>query len=395
MNYSDYQHRAATRRRILDSLLIQNDQSFIVGIGVFTMAQEPIKILALTFDDLVEEFGQRYGKGVYHAAGLYRGVYRNRLSSAQRIKDLREFSRSGKLAEEIDRVLEFHISPVVDRISEGGVTKTVTRLIDGLEIESVLVPMGHHKTLCISSQVGCRMGCSFCETARMGLMRNLSVEEIVGQVYQARVLENLDIKTIVFMGMGEPLDNLDNVAQAIRIISDQRGLDIAKRHITISTAGIPSGLQRLGDLNWPDLNLAISLNAPNDRIRSRIMPSNHGFPMGKIREALLAYPMKKRSIFFIEYVLLKGVNDSPDHARQLAEYLKPLKVKVNVIPYNPTSDAPYTRPSDEDVQQFIDGLVAEKVFVRRRRSKGMHVMAACGQLGNRRAKRIREPGKGG
>lgn len=354
------------------------------------MENRPLKILALTFDDLVREFGQRYGKGAYHAAGLYRTIYRNRPPRAPGTQHIGKFVRPSELAERINRDLEFRIAPVVYKVSESGLTKFATRLADGLEIESVIVPMGHHQTLCISSQVGCRMGCAFCETARLGFVRNLEVEEIVGQVYQTKVVWNLDIKTIVFMGMGEPLDNLGNVARAIRIISDQRGLNIAKRHITLSTAGIASGLEELGALNWPDLNLAVSLNAPNDLIRSRIMPSNHAFPMEEIKKALLTYPMKKRSVVFIEYVLIKGVNDSPVHARQLAEYLRPLRVKVNVIPYNPISGSPYTRPGDYDIQRFIDGLVAEKVFVRRRRSKGMHVMAACGQLGNRRRARIGE-----
>jgi len=230
------------------------------------------------------------------------------------------------------------------------------------------------------------MGCTFCETARLGLQRNLNVEEIVGQVYQARAIWGIDIGTVVFMGMGEPLDNLDNVAQAIRVISDQRGINIARRHITLSTSCLPSGLEKLAELNWPDLRLAVSLNAPNDRIRSRIMPCNRAFPMGMIRDALLAYPLKKRSCFFIEYVLIEGVNDDPVHARELAAYLDPLKVKVNVIRYNPVSGSTYARPSEERIRRFVNELTAQGVFVRRRRSKGLDVAAGCGQLGNRRAR---------
>lgn len=188
--------------------------------------------MALTFDDLVEELELRYGKGKYHATGLYRAFYRDQ-PHTRGIKHIREFSRSTELAERVERGLEFRILPVVDKVSEDGLIRFVTRLTDGLEIESVIVPMGHHKTLCISSQVGCRMGCTFCETGGLGLLRNLEVEEIAGQVYRATVVWNMDIKTIVFMGMGEPLDNIENVAQAIRIIGDQRGLDIAKRHITV------------------------------------------------------------------------------------------------------------------------------------------------------------------
>jgi len=344
------------------------------------MIERPLNILALTFDQLVFEMQQRYGSGKYHATGLYREIYRHNNTDIDRIK---EFARSSALIKKLRQDLTIPLSPVVRLQQDGDLMKFVSRLADGFEIESVIVPMGNRKTLCISSQVGCRMGCVFCETGKMGYLRNLNVEEIVGQVFQVKAVWGINIRNIVFMGMGEPFDNLGNVVQSIKIISDQRGLDIAKRYITVSTVFI-DGFQDLARLNWPTLKLAISLNAPNDQIRSQIMPVNHIFPMKRIQKALLAFPLQKGSNFFFEYVIIKGVNDAKSHARELADFLRPLHAKVNIIPLNPCSKTPFIRPTDEDVQQFCDWLIAEKVFVRKRPEKGVNVMAACGQLGNRR-----------
>jgi len=346
------------------------------------MTGNRIDIMALTSEDLAEELTLRYGKGRHHAAGLYREFYRRRGSGIGDARSIAEFTGSGELADRIGGDLALDVPPVVGRVAEGNLVKFVTRLTDGLEIESVVVPMGHHQALCVSCQVGCPWGCVFCQTAQLGFIRNLTVAEMVSQVYRVKTIWGVDIKTVVFMGMGEPLENLDNVIQAIRVISDQRGLDIAKRHITISTAGIPAGLEKLASLNWRDLNIAVSVNAPNDQIRSRLMPVNRAYPMAKLKQSLASYPLKRKGRFFIEYVLIQGVNDSPEHARELADYLKPLRVKVNVIPYNPGPDTSLSPPADDDVARFCGCLAAEKLFVRKREGKGAGVMAACGQLGS-------------
>lgn len=343
-----------------------------------------INLLGLTYDDLVETLKLRYGKGKYHAADLYRAFYRDGLKQNESLRQIKAFANSPDLADSISRDLALAFSPVMDRQSQDGVIKYVTRLSDSLEIESVIIPMERHKTLCISSQVGCRRMCRICETGKQGFQRNLTAEEIVGQVYRAVLLWQIDIKSIVYMGMGEPLDNLENVIQSIRIISDQRGLNIARRHISVSTVGIPSGLKRLGALGWPDLNIAISLNAPNNRIRSSIMPVNRSYPMATLKKSLLEYPLKKKGNLFMAYVLIKGLNDSYAHAMELADFLKPLQVKVNVIPYSPLPGSPFMRPTDETITRFCDCLAGEGMFVRERKSKGMNLMAACGQLGNRR-----------
>ncbi len=337
-----------------------------------------MKILELTFAELTNELKYRYGKGKFHAAAVYREVFRN---GNLDFCGVNEFSRSQKLARELEKDLEFNLCQVVNNKKEGGLTKFIMKLEDGLKIESVIIPMANYKTICISSQVGCKMGCSFCETAQLGFYRNLTVEEIVGQVYTAKVVFKLDVRNIVFMGMGEPFDNFENVIQAIRVMNDPRGLDFAKSHITVSTVGRVDGIRKLGALNWPCLNLAISLNAPNNRIRSKIMPINRTVPMDKLKKALLEYPLRKSGTFFIEYVLIKDVNDRREHASELAKFLKPLKARLNLIPYNPRSNSPFKAPSDDDIQRFCDWLVKENVFVRKRSTKGRGIMAACGQLG--------------
>jgi len=338
-----------------------------------------LNILTLPFDELVAKMRQRYGGNTDHAAVLFREIYQHYPADVSQIKEL---TRSPVIIEKLQQDLTLPLSRVVRRIQEGDLVKFVTRLSDGLEIESVIIPMGNRKTLCVSSQVGCRRGCIFCETGKMGFFRNLNVAEIVGQVYQAKVVWGINIRNVVFMGMGEPFDNFKNVLQSIEIISDQRGLNIAKRHITVSTAVI-NDLQSLAKLNWPNLKLAISLNAPNDQIRSRIMPVNRLFPMKHIQEALMNYPLQTGSEFLIEYVLIAGVNNDRSHALELADFLKPLHVKVNVIALNPCLDTSLVRPSDENVQQFCDWLIDEKIFVRKRQEKGINVYAACGQLGCR------------
>lgn len=271
---------------------------------------------------------------------------------------------------------------LIARQEEQGVTKLLFQLTDGLEIETVVLPMPRHVTLCISCQVGCRMGCRFCETGRMGLKRNLEVEEIVAQVHFGRSVLGLGVRNVVFMGMGEPLDNIDAVIQAVRVLTDQRGINITLRHITLSTAGIVPGIQRLAGLNWPRLSLAISLNAPDDKLRRQLMPAAAAaWPLSTLKQALKNYPLPADGFFFIEYVLIRGINDSAEHARQTAAWLKDLPAKVNLIACNPRSDSPFGAPFAEDIERFRRILVEERLFVRLRGSRGRSIRAACGQLG--------------
>jgi 23S rRNA (adenine2503-C2)-methyltransferase len=326
---------------------------------------------------------------------------------------------------------------ITRRDDEGGVIKFClpagSHAGQGVESESVIIPMHSYRgtswyTLCLSSQVGCRMGCTFCETGRMGLLRNLTAAEIVRQRVVARQLmlgpaasvipmarsrwslrasmsdTLLDgrppasrhfhyfadgIKNIVFMGMGEPLDNFDAVVQSIRVLSDPAGLNFPHAQITVSTVGRIDGLRRLAALHWPNLRIAISLNAPNDQLREQLMPVNKAMPLADLQRALLEYPLARKGLFLIEYVLIKDVNDALEHADQVAAWCQPLRCVVNLIPYNPQRDAPYATPSDDTIQRFLHRLRAHGIFVKRRVTQGRDLMGACGQLGNPEIRRVR------
>lgn len=260
-----------------------------------------------------------------------------------------------------------------------------------LESESVLIPMIGRKgmlsyTLCVSSQVGCAMGCAFCQTAQMGLHRNLSPAQIVVQWLVATHALGKRPRNIVFMGMGEPLDNYDNVIQAIRVLTDHNGAAVPMSKICISTVGRIDGLEHLAaqvrEPAWHRLNLAVSINAPNDEIRSQLMPVNRGMPMAALRRAIERWPIYGAAKICLEYVLIPGVNDAPEHARQLADYVRGLPAMVNVIPYNPRADSPWPAPDEADVTRFLADLTAAGAYAKRRRTKGRDDMAACGQLGN-------------
>lgn len=315
-------------------------------------------------------------------------------AASHQVKALRAEYRAALAGRSSER-MHTDLLPVVRCVEDGDLTKFIQRTHDGLEIESVMVPMRRHgrewKSLCVSSQVGCARGCVFCETGQMGLVRNLSPSEIVGQAVAVKAHFGQQVRNIVFMGMGEPFDNFDSVAHAVRVLNDPAGLSISCERIAISTVGRTEGIRRLADLGWRRINLAISLNAPNDEIRSRIMPVNRLEPMDKLREALLAYPLRKCQFFMIEYVLIPGVNDQHEHALELAEYLRPLKCVVNVIPYNPRHESPWPAPDEQTVKQFIAWLKEQRQVVKRRLTKGRENMAACGQLGNREIVRCRTP----
>jgi 23S rRNA (adenine2503-C2)-methyltransferase len=364
--------------------------------------QPPIALLGLTSAEFVESAHQR---------GLSRDAA---------LRAYRRAFREGVLETPHAALPEF---PMVASHRESLTHKFVLRHGDGLETESVLIPMPHGRaqgldlhtyTLCVSSQIGCAMGCRFCETAQMGLLRNLTAEQIVAQWFAARHrlsagreesestgvggddrLGELGgpIKNIVFMGMGEPMDNLDQVLQAVRVLADSNGAAIGPSGISISTVGRLDGIARLGDFvrqsGFRRLNLAVSVNAPNDEIRSSIMPINRSAPMAALREALLAWPMRRGGAFCIEYVLIPGVNDAMEHCDELCAWLKPLRCSLNVIPYNPRRDSPWRAPEEHEIAAFVERAVGHGQFVKRRVTKGRSMMGACGQLGNASIRRRR------
>ncbi|HRQ75502.1 MAG TPA: 23S rRNA (adenine(2503)-C(2))-methyltransferase RlmN [Phycisphaerales bacterium] len=283
------------------------------------------------------------------------------------------------------------VGDIVRTQQEGPTVKFAQRIDDQLESESVILPqksrIGRDRnTLCVSSQVGCAMGCTFCETAQMGLMRNLTPSQILSQWHAARFQLHAEISNIVFMGMGEPMENLDAVIQAIRVLTDQRGPAIAPSRIAVSTVGRAEGILKLAAFaqqpGFRRLCLAVSINAPNDEIRSQLMPINRSTNMAALHEAMMQWPNGPTRRILIEYVFIPGVNDRLEHADELCEYLKPLYCTVNVIPYNPRRNSPWPAPDEADVIRFVERISATGQFVTRRRTMGRSLMAACGQLGN-------------
>ena len=269
------------------------------------------------------------------------------------------------------------------RTGADGTTKLLLRFGDGAACETVLMPQGKRLTQCLSSQAGCALGCAFCRTGELGLTRNLHWSEIVDQWLAARreLPRSLRVTNLVFMGMGEPLLNRESVAEAVRFLTSPAGGGIAAGRVTISTAGIVPGIEWLGE-NVPHVKLAVSLNAPEDALRSRLMPVNRRYPLRELLAALRRYPTGRRPIT-IEYVLLGGVNDTPALAAKLSRLLRGLRCKINLIPFNAHSGLPYAAPAAGAVLAFQQRLRADGLTATVRRSQGADIGAACGQLGGR------------
>jgi 23S rRNA (adenine2503-C2)-methyltransferase len=313
----------------------------------------------------------------FHARQLYRWIYKRGITDFARMTDLSR-SRRAQLVE------EFVVNTptiVADDLSVDGTRKFVLELVDSRRIEAVFIPDTPSMTFCISTQVGCAMACDFCLTGKMGLVRNLSAGEIAGQV---RVLASatgmLDHPfNIVLMGMGEPLHNYDHTMKALAMLHSEHGLAVSPRRVTLSTVGIVPGLERLATEPLMP-NLAISLHATTDEQRTALVPSNRKYSLASILDACRRFPLKKRSRITFEYVLLAGVNDTPDDARRLVKLLAGIKAKVNLIPLNPAPGIPYERPSDERVDRFAQMLADRHITVSVRKSRGRDIRAACGQL---------------
>ena len=297
-----------------------------------------------------------------------------------------DFSGMTNLAQPLRRALgeRFTVStPVLEtkQTSSDGTTKFLLRLRDGRQIESVFIPDTPAQTFCISTQVGCAMGCAFCLTGKMGLIRNLSAGEIAGQV---RVLAHETglagaAFNIVLMGMGEPLHNYDATMKALRIIADKQGLAVPAKRVTLSTVGVLPGLEKLAAEEFMP-NLAISLHATTDEQRSQLVPINRKYTLDDLIATCAQFPVAKRRRITFEYVMLAGVNDTPEDARRLVRLLSGIKAKVNLLPLNEAAGIPFSRPADDRVNAFARVLADRGVVVSVRRSRGRDIRAACGQL---------------
>ncbi|SHO45368.1 23S rRNA (adenine(2503)-C(2))-methyltransferase RlmN [Desulfopila aestuarii] len=315
-----------------------------------------------------------------------------------------DFAEMTDLAKDFRKILSEHAyisnftDPIVE-LSSDGCVKFGFRLEDGHIIESVLIPEPDRNTLCISSQVGCAMHCSFCLTGTMGFLRNLTPSEIVNQVCAVRdyLLAMPDdtrigpdrVTNLVFMGMGEPLNNLKNVLTSLSILTEPKGLDLTTRRITVSTCGIVPKMREFGEKT--SVNLAISLHAVNDKTRDALMPVNERYSIDELLQACRDYPMPKRKRIMFEYILLAGVNDSDADARILAKKLRGIPCKINLLPYNECPELPFKNPGRERLLAFQKILMNAHYSVFIRNSRGTDISAACGQLAGKEQESKEEP----
>jgi 23S rRNA (adenine2503-C2)-methyltransferase len=313
----------------------------------------------------------------------YRGRQTFQWVQARRVRDVEAMT---DLPRSLRPVLAGRITlrrPDIARIQRSldGTRKFLLRLEDGEDIESVLIPEAGRLTACLSTQVGCPLACRFCLTGLMGLRRNLTAAEIVGQVLalQDCVEEGERISNLVLMGMGEPLLNFAQVERALRILGDGFGANFSARRVTLSTAGHVPGIRKLAasDLG---INLAVSLNATTDAVRDAIMPINRRWPIAELLDACRAYPLPRRRRLTFEYVLLEGVNDSPGDARRLVGLVRGIRCKINLIPFNPAPDLPDRAPAPDRVEAFQEVLHAGGLTATVRESRGWDISAACGML---------------
>ena len=317
------------------------------------------------------------GQPRFHAGQIFRWIYCRGVTDVEAMTDLpRELRVALSSSFDLTTPSLVHREKSID-----GTEKFLLALADGRTIETVFIPDTPAMTFCVSTQVGCAMACAFCLTGKMGLVRNLTAGEIVGQV---RVLTDVlgmrdSTFNIVLMGMGEPLHNYDETMKALRILADPQGFHLPPRRVTLSTVGLLPALERLAHESVMP-NLAISLHAPTDRQRGELVPINKKYGVEDIVAAAKKFPLKKRARITFEYVLLAGVNDSPDDARRLSKLLAGVKSKVNLIPLNAAAGIPFERPSDAAIDQFARILAERGLTVSVRKSRGRDIRAACGQL---------------
>jgi 23S rRNA (adenine2503-C2)-methyltransferase len=341
-------------------------------------ASERVDLMDFSLEELKKLVEGGLGERDFRADQIFEWMYRHLVADFDEMTNLSKDLRA-KLAD-VARV-----SPISFKgahPSGDGTTKLTFKCDDNAVIETVLIPAENRNTLCVSSQVGCAMGCTFCYTAKMGLKRNLTAAEIVAQVVEARrrmTDEFGRIGNIVFMGMGEPLHNYDNVVRAIHVLTDQMGLDFSKRRVTVSTSGLVPELEKLGEDT--DVQLAVSLNGTEDEQRSELMPVNDRWGIDELLETLKEFPLENRERITFEYVLIKGITDRPEDAQRLVELVRDIPSKVNIIPFNPHPKTPFETPTEERIDQFQQYLIDHNVHVLRRATRGRDSMAACGQLG--------------
>ncbi len=330
----------------------------------------------------MERFFAERGEKAFRAQQVMRWIYHEGVTN---FDDMTNLSKA--LRAKLGDVAEVRMPELVlDQPSSDGTRKWVLRMGDHNAIETVFIPESDRGTLCVSSQVGCTLNCTFCSTATQGFNRNLSAAEIVGQVLFAACALGIPknrgervITNVVMMGMGEPLMNFDNVVPAMDVMMEDLGFGISRRRVTLSTAGVVPQIDRLREVSG--VSLAVSLHAPNDELRNRLVPLNKKYPIAELLAACKRYVdgQAHRRITF-EYVMLDGVNDGVEHAKQLARVLADVPSKINLIPFNPFPGAPWQRSSDRAINKFRDVLMEAGIMTVTRKTRGDDIAAACGQL---------------
>lgn len=330
-------------------------------------------IYGLTLENL-EAYFETIGQKKYKAIQVYDWLYKKRVLSFDAMSNIKK-----EILEQLQK--DFTMRPItsIQKLEDIDVCKYLFELEDGNTVEAVLMRHDYGNSLCVSTQIGCNMGCSFCESGRLKKKRNLEVHEMVLQILAAEKDLNLRISHVVLMGIGEPFDNYDNVISFISIINSGKGIDIGARHITVSTCGIIPKIEKFIK-DGKQVNLAISLHAPNNVLRDILMPINKAYPLEPLMKVLKQYSKETNRRLTFEYILLDGINDTELCAKSLAELVKGMNCYVNLIPYNETSHIHYKKSSSEQIVKFYDILKKNHVQVTIRREFGSKVMAACGQL---------------
>ncbi len=338
-------------------------------------------IAGYTLSELKAEISS-LGFEPYRAEQVLRWIYH---------RSVHDFTAMTDLPKDLRSLLRERFSTsslrLVQRVSAPSAVKYLFETADGHTVETVLIRERDHLTLCVSSQIGCAVGCRFCATAIDGLIRNLTTAEIVDQFLQVQRTEGEKPRNVVFMGMGEPLANYENVRKAVEIMISPWGLDLSKRRVTISTSGLISPLRRMaGDPLLREVNLAVSLNSPRQKLREELMPLSARNTIGELMDVLRSFPLRRYRRITLEYVLIGDVNDAPEFARELAKLIGRgrKRFKVNLIPYNPDPALPYRRPSMERILEFQRILWESGISTFVRFSKGYEIFGACGQLRQRR-----------
>lgn len=322
----------------------------------------------------LEDYFINKGEKKFKAIQVFDWLYKKRVNSFDEMSNIKK-----DIIDELKKDFEIKELKIIDREDDLDVYKYLFELDDGNKIEAVLMIHNYGNSLCVSSQVGCNMGCKFCESGRLKKVRNLSTYEMVLQLLQIEKDLDIRISHLVLMGIGEPFDNYDNVINFIDIINCNKGIDLGSRHITVSTCGIVPKIKEFIN-NGKQVNLAISLHAPNNELRNKLMPINHVYNLDLLMDSLKEYiNITNRRVTF-EYVMLDGINDSEENALELSNLLRGMNCYVNLIPYNETSHIDFKKSSQDKIMRFYDVLKKNKINVTIRKEFGSKVSAACGQL---------------